>query len=482
MQPLPIPSEEDTQTDEKDDGRDEFFKRSLGSKPLEKVVIYNDYLDLTISIEGNLSAECRTRLIEMLRFPLDDRGRRSIPDNEEIDSRTTTLTAPKKEEELMVYLFAAYKAVSVVLLVKKDERQASIHYVNRTLHGAEVNYPPVEKLVLALVHAARRLRRLAKWVVEVEAYAIKYAPRSTIKGQVLADFLPDTMAEDSSTQEKASGPNDTLTEGESREEQKTLEATTPENLKVEADISNQVKGSYEAKGEKSKKYKEKALEMIRCFNDFQINHIPREENRKVDALSRLAAVQCEGLTKGVLIEELNERSMDTTEVNAVIEEAARTWMTPIREYIENKILPEDATKARTIQEKSRNYTIVEGILYRKSYLGPLLRCIGLQQVKYLIKKIHMGSSGMHDRPRRAVHKAMNAEFIWPSMHQDANNEISSCDSCQVYATVPKLPKNDITFVTSAWPFQKWGMDIVGPLPEAPGKIKYLIVAIDYFTK
>ncbi|GKF63168.1 reverse transcriptase domain-containing protein [Tanacetum coccineum] len=82
-------------------------------------------------------------------------------------------------------------------------------------------------------------------------------------------------------------------------------------------VANQVEGSYEAKGEKTKKYKEKSLEMIRCFNDFQINHIPREENRKANALSKLAAVQCDGLTKGVLIEELNERSVDMVEVNAV---------------------------------------------------------------------------------------------------------------------------------------------------------------------
>ncbi|GJZ94002.1 reverse transcriptase domain-containing protein [Tanacetum coccineum] len=37
-------------------------------------------------------------------------------------------------------------------------------------------------------------------------------------------------------------------------------------------------------------------------------------------------------------------------------------------------------------------------------------------------------------------------------------------------------------VTSAWPFMKWDMDIVGPLSEGPGRVKYLIVAIDYFTK
>ncbi|GKE31095.1 putative nucleotidyltransferase, ribonuclease H [Tanacetum coccineum] len=219
-------------------------------------------------------------------------------------------------------------------------------------------------------------------------------------------------------------------------------------------VASQVEGSYEAKGEKTKKYKEKTLEMIRSVNNFQISHIPREENRKADALSKLAAVQCEGLTKGVLIEELNERSVDTAEVNAIIKEATRTWITPIQEYIEKKILPEDATKARTIREKARNYTIKEGVLYRKSYLGPLLRCIGPQQAKYLIKEIHMGSCGMHDGPRRAVHKAMNARYFWPSMHQDANNEISSYNSCQVYATMPKLPKNDLISVTSAWPFQK----------------------------
>ncbi|GJV95727.1 reverse transcriptase domain-containing protein [Tanacetum coccineum] len=91
-------------------------------------------------------------------------------------------------------------------------------------------------------------------------------------------------------------------------------------------------------------------------------------------------------------------------------------------------------------------------------------------------KGNTGSCGMHDGPRRAVHKDINTGYFWPSMHQDADNEISSCDSCQVYATIPKLPKNDMIFVTLAWPFRKWGMNIVGPLPEALGKIKFGILA------
>ncbi|GJW68750.1 reverse transcriptase domain-containing protein [Tanacetum coccineum] len=50
-----------------------------------------------------------------------------------------TLTASKKEEELMVYLSAANEAIIVVLLVEKEGRQAPVHYVIKTLQGVEVN-------------------------------------------------------------------------------------------------------------------------------------------------------------------------------------------------------------------------------------------------------------------------------------------------------------------------------------------------------
>ncbi|GKD46014.1 reverse transcriptase domain-containing protein, partial [Tanacetum coccineum] len=73
-------------------------------------------------------------------------------------SELPTLTTPKKGETLMMYLAAANEAVSAVLLTKRNGRQIPIHYVSRYLQGAETNYAPMEKLALALVHAARRLR------------------------------------------------------------------------------------------------------------------------------------------------------------------------------------------------------------------------------------------------------------------------------------------------------------------------------------
>ncbi|GKG43053.1 reverse transcriptase domain-containing protein, partial [Tanacetum coccineum] len=69
-----------------------------------------------------------------------------------------------------------------------------------------------------------------------------------------------------------------------------------------------------------------------------------------------------------------------------------------------------------------------------------------------------------------------------SMHKDARELIRVCDDYQAHASVPKLPKADMILVKLAWLFIKWGMDIVGPLSEGPRRVKYLIVAINYFTK
>ena len=70
-----------------------------------------------------------------------------------------TLTAPKPKQELIMYLSAAREAISAVLLAERGTCQMPIYFISRALQSREINYSPMEKLVLALVHAARRLRR-----------------------------------------------------------------------------------------------------------------------------------------------------------------------------------------------------------------------------------------------------------------------------------------------------------------------------------
>ncbi|GJW08944.1 reverse transcriptase domain-containing protein [Tanacetum coccineum] len=68
------------------------------------------------------------------------------------------------------------------------------------------------------------------------------------------------------------------------------------------------------------------------------------------------------------------------------------------------------------------------------------------------------------------------------MHEAARKLIRVCQDCQVHKPVPRSPQQKLSPITSPWPFYKWGIDIAGPFPEGPGKVKFLIVAIDYFTK
>ncbi|GJQ97690.1 reverse transcriptase domain-containing protein [Tanacetum coccineum] len=215
-------------------------------------------------------------------------------------------------------------------------------------------------------------------------------------------------------------------------------------------------------------------QLMRCR--FRITHIPRAKNGKADAFINLVAVQFDHLSKEVLVEVLNEHSVEAQEVNMVVEEEGPTWMTPIRNYLEKGKLPEDPGYTRTLMEKIRNYMMEDGVLYRKSYLVSLMRCVGPLQANYIIREVHMGSCGMHDGPRHVVAKAMNLGYYWPSMHRDARELIKACDDCQAHASVPRLPKADMISVTSAWTFIKWGMDIVGPLLEGPGRVKFGIPA------
>ncbi|KAJ0944905.1 putative integrase zinc-binding domain-containing protein [Helianthus annuus] len=107
--------------------------------------------------------------------------------------------------------------------------------------------------------------------------------------------------------------------------------------------------------------------------------------------------------------------------------------------------------------------MADGILYRKSYLDPLLRCVDAEDANYLIREVHEGICGIHAGPRMVVAKVMNVGYYWPGMYLDAVKELRKCSGCQRYAPKTMRPKNELVPVTTAWPFQQWGIDMVGPL-------------------
>lgn len=67
-----------------------------------------------------------------------------------------------------------------------------------------------------------------------------------------------------------------------------------------------------------------------------------------------------------------------------------------------------------------------------------------------------------------VAKLMNPSYYWPGMLISATEAIQKCHKSQKHAPKTLRPKNNLVIVTSAWPFQKWGIDIVGQFSKAPG--------------
>ncbi|GJW20797.1 putative reverse transcriptase domain-containing protein [Tanacetum coccineum] len=90
-------------------------------------------------------------------------------------------------------------------------------------------------------------------------------------------------------------------------------------------------------------------------------------------LSKIASTSFAHLSKQVLVEELKEKSISEVEVLTVVEEEGDTWMTPIYKYLAEETLPADMKKARAIKCKSWRFAVINGILYKKSFLGPWLR-------------------------------------------------------------------------------------------------------------
>ena len=119
--------------------------------------------------------------------------------------RAPMLATPKPEEDLFMYLSMSDHAVSAILLRDQGVQQP-VYYVSKTL----------EKLVLVLVHATRKLPHyfqahtiyvltkyplqsllkrsnftgpIAKWATRLGSFNIRYKPKSSVKGQVLTDFI-----------------------------------------------------------------------------------------------------------------------------------------------------------------------------------------------------------------------------------------------------------------------------------------------------
>ncbi|GJT74568.1 reverse transcriptase domain-containing protein [Tanacetum coccineum] len=355
-----------------------------------------------------------------------------------------TLTAPREHEELIIYLAATKEAISAVLMTDQEGKQVPVYFVSRALRGPKVNYTPMEKLVLALLSASKRLKRyfqahtivvitdqpikqllsssemsgrMLKWKFELEGYDIQYRPRTAIKGQILADFIVERPEEES--------PDELMAEPEE----------LPEPWTLFTDGSSCVDGSGAGLILTNPEGAEFTYAMRFRFE-------ATNNEAEYEALIASSFFGCRK-QMGVLVEELKEKSINEKEILDVVEEEGNTWMTPICEYLAKETLPEDKKMAlRDVAKLARH-----GLL----------------------------------RSRSVVAKVIRTRYYWPTMHMDARNLIRRRQYvCQYYRPNKEDPPAELDSHHVSIGHLYVGDRIRRiAFSEGPGNVKFLIV--DYST-
>ena len=157
-------------------------------------------------------------------------------------------------------------------------------------------------------------------------------------------------------------------------------------------------------------------------------------------------------------------------------------MDPIWDYLVDGTLPSDPKEVSKLNASSSRFIVHRGTLYKRGFSTPIFKCVGKEDTNYILREVHEGICGNHIEARTLTGKTLRQGYYWPTMLQDTIELVRKCKSCQEHAKISHLSSELLTSVTSPWHFQQWGLDILGALPIGRGQCKFIIVAMDYFTK
>jgi hypothetical protein len=208
-----------------------------------------------------------------------------------------------------------------------------------------------------------------------------------------------------------------------------------------------------------KKYLTIVQALLTYFKKVELLRIPREENVDADHLARLASsgVEIEGF-----LEIQGRPSTEEGIVNSVANNTS--WMSPIIHNLKEGKLPADKTEAHKLRIRASHFQLLGGTFYKMGFSRPHLRCLSPEEANYVIREVHEGVCGNHSGARALAHKLTRAGYYWSSLLHDTTQYVKTCDKCQRFANVPRVPPEEITPITSPWPFAQWGLDIMGPFP------------------
>ncbi|CAJ2665932.1 unnamed protein product [Trifolium pratense] len=375
-------------------------------------------------------------------------------------SEPPVLSRPNNEEVLYLYLSVASEAVSAALIRETNEGQKPVYFTSKALQGPELRYQQIEKIALALVYAARRLRH----------YFLAHTSRKALKAQVLADFVAEmtsssptvdgadkwTIFVDGASSATGAGAGIILENENGLLIEVSLALSFPtlnnqaeyeaflaglrlaedvqaKEIKIYTDsqlVASQVLEEYQTKNDNLSEYLVLVKEKITKFNSVEILHVPREHNKRADILSKLASTKRKGGNKSVIQEILPRPSIEkpnkVVDINVIGDKDC--WMTPVYNFLEHGTLPDDQKQAAVVRRRACSYVILDGKLYRRGFSIPLLKCVDEDTADYILREVHEGINAQHLGGRSLARKSLRAGYYWPTMQQDAKDHVVVTDN------------------------------------------------------
>ncbi|XP_073312404.1 uncharacterized protein [Primulina huaijiensis] len=284
--------------------------------------------------------------------------------------------------------------------------------------------------------------RMIKWAVELGEDDIEYKPQVDIKAQALSDFLSEMAQPDeeevwrvfvdgasslagcgvgvvivSPAGERiklAVRIDVRVTNNETEYETVLGGIRAAQEIGVSRVIlysdsqliTQQIKSVYEAKDDRTLKYLQLIKTLAKTFVDWGIEQIPREENGEADALAKMAASLSEVSTREVL----HVFSLILSTDEEALPAPEDSWMTSFIKFITAGELPEDKIQSQKIKRQAPRFVLLNNVLYRRSFQGPLLKCLSEGEVDYVLREIHDGCCAEHLGGTALTRKTMLAGF------------------------------------------------------------------------
>ncbi|MCO5601651.1 hypothetical protein L7F22_055774 [Adiantum nelumboides] len=158
-------------------------------------------------------------------------------------------------------------------------------------------------------------------------------------------------------------------------------------------------------------------------------------------------------------------------------------LTPVVNYILEREFPKEFTtgQRRKLIKQASTFLWLEGALYQKGKDLVCRRVPSTNEIPKILKGLHEEACGGHFSHELTLKKVLLAGYVWPSMHADVQHWCRSCHNCQVNGN-KRLLYGPRQAVIANGPFEKWGIDAMGPLPRTANGKLYILVAIDYMTR